>query len=181
MSGNYRLNEFAGAILNCQLDRLDEQTDRRDENGSYLNEQLSKIPGITPQRRSQDTTRHAQHLYLFRYDAAQFSGVPRQQFIDAMQAEGIPLSSGYLLPLYRQPLFANRSFGPYLVGNVDYDKLRLPVVESICAGEGAWLAQNVLLGSRADMDDVVAAFRKIYERRQSLASASLPASAGTRA
>src|SRR5688572_21688631 len=32
VSANYRLGEFAGAILNCQLDRLDEQTDRREAN-----------------------------------------------------------------------------------------------------------------------------------------------------
>jgi dTDP-4-amino-4,6-dideoxygalactose transaminase len=169
MSGNYRLGEFAGAILNCQLDRLDEQTDRRDANGRYLDEQLSKIPGITPQRRGKDANRHAQHLYLFRYDAAAFEGVPRQTFVEAMNAEGIPLSTGYVLPLYRQPLFADRNFAPYVVGDVDYGKLHLPNVEAICSAEGAWLGQNVLLGSRDDMDDVVAAMHKIYERRQSLA------------
>src|SRR5438552_13121003 len=65
ISGNYRLGEFQGAILNCQLDRLDEQTNRRDENGQYLDSRLSKIPGITPQRRTAQTTRNAFHLYVF--------------------------------------------------------------------------------------------------------------------
>jgi dTDP-4-amino-4,6-dideoxygalactose transaminase len=167
MSGNYRLGEFAGAILNCQLDRLDEQTDRRDHNGSYLNERLSKIPGITPQRRDEFVTRNAHHLYLFRYDANVWS-IPRDRFIDALVAEGIPVSSGYRLPLYKQPLFANRTFGPYTGCTGSYRDVHLPNVEAICGGEGAWLPQNVLLGSRGDMDDIVAAFEKVYEQRSAL-------------
>jgi dTDP-4-amino-4,6-dideoxygalactose transaminase len=171
MSGNYRLNEWAGAILNCQLDRLDEQTDRRDANGQYLNEKLSQIPGITPQKRTKDTTRNAHHLYLFRYDAQEFANVPRARFLEAANAEGIPVAPGYVLPLYKQPLFANRNFGPYVVGDADYGKLHLPNVDAICGTEGAWLYQSVLLGSRDDMDDIVRAVRKVYDNRKALASA----------
>src|SRR5215211_5694720 len=36
VSGNYRLGEFQGAVLNCQLDRLEEQTTTRDRNGRRL-------------------------------------------------------------------------------------------------------------------------------------------------
>jgi hypothetical protein len=35
-------------------------------------------------------------------------------------------------------------------------------------GEGAWLTQNVLLGSQQDMDDIAAAMHKIYEHRRAL-------------
>src|ERR1017187_7694405 len=51
MSSNYRLGEFQGAVLNAQLDRLEEQTKRRDSNGQYLAVKLSRLPGIYPQRR----------------------------------------------------------------------------------------------------------------------------------
>jgi dTDP-4-amino-4,6-dideoxygalactose transaminase len=170
MSGNYRLGEFAGAVLNCQLDRLDEQTDRRDANGRYLDSALSKVPGITPQRRDAFATRNAQHLYLFRYDAKVF-GVPRERFLQALEAEAIPASPGYVLPLYKQPLFANRNFGPYAPScTTNFGELKLPNVEAICGGEGAWLYQSVLLGSTRDMDDVVAAFQKVYDRRHDLAA-----------
>ncbi len=172
MSANYRLGEFAGAILNCQLDRLDEQTNRRDANGKYLDAKLSKLPGITPQRRDAFATRNAYHLYLFRYDAKVF-GVSRARFIEAIAAEGIPVSPGYVLPLYKQPLFANKAFGPYTASvqthpNLDYGKLHLPHCEAICGGEGAWLYQNVLLGSTQDMDDIVRAMEKVYEHRSTL-------------
>lgn len=174
ISANYRLNEFAGAILNAQLDRLDDQTDTRDRNGRYLDGQLAQIPGITPQKRDPSCTRNAYHLYLFRYNQ-QVHGVPRNRFLDALAAEGVPVSSGYVLPLYKQSLFANKAFGPYTGYQnarpaLDFGRLNLANVEAICSGEGAWIYQSVLLGTRDDMDDIVQAFKKVYENRHALAA-----------
>ena len=182
ISGNYRLNEFAGAILNCQLDRLREQTDLRDANGRYLDERLAGVPGITPQRRDAFATKCAHHLYLFRFDERAF-GCPRQKFLEALAAEGIPAAPGYVIPLYRQPMFVNKAFGPYnaCVTNgpdIDYAKLRLPVAEDISGVSGAWFYQSVLLGSKRDMDDVVAAVTKVYENREALRSAKPQATVG---
>lgn len=169
ISGNHRLSEFQGAILNCQLDRLKEQTDLRDANGRYLDEKLSQIPGIMPQRRDAFATKSAQHLYPFRFDAGVF-GISRQRFLEALGAEGIPAAPGYVIPLYRQPLFADKAFGPYTAGAArDYGNIRLPVCERICNEEGAWFYQTVLLGMRSDMDDVVTAVAKVYEHREALA------------
>jgi dTDP-4-amino-4,6-dideoxygalactose transaminase len=168
ISANYRLNEFAGAILNCQLDRLKEQVDLRDANGKYLDEKLSQIPGIAPQRRDSFATKNAYHLYLFRFDELVF-GIPRPRFLEALAAEGIPAAPGYVVPLYRQPLFVNTAFGPYdAAARCDYANLRLPVCERISGNEGAWLYQTVLLGNQSDMDDVVNAFTKVYENRLAL-------------
>jgi len=176
ISGNHRLNEFAGAILNCQLDRLKEQTDRRDANGRYLDQKLSQIPGLTPQRRDAFVTRCAHHLYSFTFDQGVF-GCPRARFIEALAAEGIPLAPGYVVPLYRQPLFANKAFGPYTAcvtdgPNIDYGQMRLPVCERLSSGCGVWLYQSVLLGTQKDMDDVASAIQKVYENRDALSVAT---------
>ena len=172
MSANYRLGELQGALLNAQLDRLDEQANTREANGKYLDEHLSQIPGLTPQKRSADATRHAYHLYCFRFDEKSW-GIPRQGLIKALTAEGIPASTGYVVPLYKQPLFAQKNFGPYTGyklhhADLEYGKLHLPNCEAICAGEGGWLTQNLLLGSRQDMDDIVVAFQKVYDHRAEL-------------
>jgi dTDP-4-amino-4,6-dideoxygalactose transaminase len=175
IAGNYRLSEFQGAILNAQMERFEEQTGTRDRNGKYLDEKLGAIPGITPQKRTTDANRCAYHLFVFRYDAGVF-GAPRERFVEAMIKEGIPVSPGYVLPLNRQPLFANKAFGPYTASlsarpEMDYAKLALPNCEAICAGEGVWLTQNMLLGDHADMDDIVRAVRKVHENRGQLESA----------
>jgi dTDP-4-amino-4,6-dideoxygalactose transaminase len=172
MSGNYRLGEFQGAILNSQLDRLAEQTRTRDRNGQYLAGKLKGIPGIHPQARPRDSIRHSYHLFLFRIDASEF-GAPREKILAALAAEGIPVSAGYALPLYRQPLFLRKAFGPYLPGisaDLDYSKTRCPNCEKICFEQGAWLEQSLFLGSPSDMDDIACAFEKVYLHRADLRS-----------
>jgi dTDP-4-amino-4,6-dideoxygalactose transaminase len=175
MNGNYRLGEFQGAILNCQLDRLDPQTDTRDRNGQYLDDHLAQIPGISPQKRTIDTTRCAYHLYCFRLDEKSF-GLPRTQFLEALSAEGIPCSPGYPIPLYRQPLFANRNFGPY-DGARATQVSPLQNCEKICSAEGCWFTQDLLLGSQDDMNDIIAAIQKVYDHRVSLADSRRPVEA----
>lgn len=175
ISANYRLGEFQGAVLNSQLDRLEEQTKLRDRNGQYLAAKLSKIPGIHPQRRTIETTRHAHHLFLFRIDAKAF-GAARAAILKALAAEGIPVSGGYAIPLYRQPLFLNKAFGPYLPNaskTLDFGKVSCPNCEKICGEQGAWLEQSLFLGTESDMDDIAHAFQKIYEHRNALGKAQL--------
>ena len=172
MSANYRLGEFQGAILNSQLDRLEAQTRTRDQNGQYLAAKLSQIPGIHPQRRTAETTRHAYHLFLFRIDAKPF-GAPRAAILSALAAEGIPVSGGYAIPLYRQPLFLNNAFGPYLPNaskTLDYGKVNCPNCEKVCGEQGAWLEQSIFVGSQTDMDDIAHAFEKVFQHRDELAA-----------
>jgi dTDP-4-amino-4,6-dideoxygalactose transaminase len=175
MSGNYRLGEFQGAVLNAQLDRLEAQTTTRDRNAQYLAARISRLPGLYPQKRTPDTTRHSCHLFLFRVEPKVF-GASRAALVKALAAEGIPACGGYALPLYRQPLFLNKAFGPYLPQarmRLDYAKARCPNCEKLCAQQGAWLEQNLFLGPDADMDDIARAFEKIYEHRTSLAKVPL--------
>jgi len=172
MSGNYRMGEFQGAVLNAQIERLEEQTKTRNSNGQYLAARLSKIPGIHPQRRTAECTRHSYHLFLFRIDSKAF-GAPRAAVLKALEAEGIPVCGGYALPLYRQPLFLNKAFGPYLPNarkTLDYSKVRCPNCEKICYEQGAWLEQSLFLGSRSDMDDIATAFEKVHAHRAELAA-----------
>jgi dTDP-4-amino-4,6-dideoxygalactose transaminase len=168
ISGNYRLGEFQGAMLNAQLERLQEQTDTRDANGRYLACELKQLPGISVQARDRSCTRHAYHLFMMLLEP-EFGGT-RDRVVAALEAEGIPCSAGYAYPLHRQPLFRNRAFGPYLAEtpNVpDYAHVVCPNAERICE-HSVWLEQHLLLGTAADMDDIVTAFHKIYEHRAAL-------------
>ena len=177
IGGNYRLGEFQGAILNCQLDRLDEQTRTRDSNGHYLASRLAALPGVYPQARAADCTRHSYHLFMLRLDAAAF-GVPRPAVLKALEAEGIPCSGGYAFSLPDQPLFRNKAFGPFLHDasrSLDYRRTPCPTSDVIAREQAIWLEQSLFLGSREDMDDIVRAFEKVHEHRHELAAFSLQA------
>jgi dTDP-4-amino-4,6-dideoxygalactose transaminase len=172
ISSNYRLGEFQGAILNCQLERLEAQTVLRDENGQYLTARLSGLPGLHPQQRPSNCTRHSHHLMMLRIIGEEF-GAPRPAIIQALQAEGIPCSAGYGYPLFRQPLFQNKAFGPYLptaTPNLDYQNVRCPNSELICQEQCLWLEQSLFLGSRTDMDDIAKAFEKVHANREVLSA-----------
>ena len=169
ISGNYRLGEFQGAVLNCQLDRLEEQTRTRDGNGRYLASRLCRLPGLHPQTRPADCTRHSYHLFMLRMEAA--FGAPRAWVLRALDAEGIPCSAGYGYSLPDQPLFRNKAFGPYLPvasASLDYSQAHCPNSDVLCREQCIWLEQNLLLGPQEDMDDIARAFEKVYEHRHAL-------------
>ncbi len=171
IAGNHRMTELQGSLLLSQIKNLELQTQLRHENGEYLTEQLQKIPGIIPLSKPPEVTRHSRHLYIFRYLKNAFHGIPKNYFIDALRAEGIPASPGYSRPLYKQPVFIEKNFGIYqnsALSSVEFDKINLPVTEMACYSEGIWLTQNVLLGDRADMNDIVNAIEKIAENRDEL-------------
>jgi dTDP-4-amino-4,6-dideoxygalactose transaminase len=170
ISGNYRLGEFQGAILNAQLNRLTSQAKIRERNGRYLARRLAALPGLYPQKRPASCTRHAYHLFMVRIDAQEF-GAPRTAVVEALRAEGIPCSAGYGFSLPRQPMFLRRAFGPYLprlADKLDYARVQCPNSDLICAEQGIWFEQPLLLGPRTDVDDIRRAFEKIHENRQAL-------------
>ena len=173
LGSNYRLGELQAALLLSQLERLEEQTERRNANGIYLNGQLARIRGIRPMARGLGEDRHSYHLYLFRYEREAFGGAPRSRFVAALAAEGVPCSEGYTLPLYRQEFFLQKAFGPYAGWrearpDLDYSRVVCPVCERLSTETGCWLSQNLLLGTREDMDDIVRAIAKIQEHADEL-------------
>jgi perosamine synthetase len=173
---NLRLTEFQAALLLAQMTRLERQARTRSENGAYLTSMLKEIPGITPARAYEGCTNNAYHLYMFRYDGAQFGGLTREKFLKALVAEGVPASPGYS-PLNQYELFANtlRSRGfaklfPEQRLKQWHEQNRCPVNDRLCT-EAVWLTQNLLLGPRSDMDQIASAVRKLHTHASDLARA----------
>jgi dTDP-4-amino-4,6-dideoxygalactose transaminase len=140
---------------------------------------LGQIEGIRPTVLRPETTRHSYHLYMFRYDAKAFAGLPKERFTAALQAEGIGgASGGYMHPLYANPMFVEKSFmgGGYPVDAFEHGRKiqyadfieRCPVSERACASEAVWLPQNMLLADEQAMHDVAKAVRKVQDQAKTL-------------
>jgi dTDP-4-amino-4,6-dideoxygalactose transaminase len=163
---NLRMTEFQAALLMAQMSRLEEQSRRREQNAQYLTSMLREIPGVLPARVYDGCTRNAYHLYMFRYDAARFAGMPRARFLKAMQAEGIPCSGGYS-PLNREPFLKNtlasrgyqRVFSKQELAKWE-ERAQCLENEKLCQ-EAVWLTQTMLLAERQDMEQIAAAIKKI--------------------
>ena len=166
---NYRMNEFTAAIGVVQLSRLFEQNAKRMENYGYLMGQLSDLPGITPCRNDPKITKHSHHLQMLRYDASEVGGVHRDEFVDALVAEGIPALTGYTFPNYANPFLVSEEtrarFGSAGIGIPDYAEYRdrCPNCERACYEESIWMEHRLLLGTREDMDDITGAFAKVVD------------------
>jgi len=169
LGANLRLTEFQAALIRCGLKRLPEHMARRDGNAFYLRERLDDIPGLGYCTMHEGATRNAWHLFIGKYRADEFGGLPRDRFIEAVAAEGIPIARGYN-PLYQEQSF-QKGWNPeacpfackFYGGKVDYTTVHCEVAERACRTEGWWLYQSVLLGTKRDMDDIAAAIEKVRE------------------
>ncbi len=161
---NYRITQMQAVLLSHQLERLDGQTKKRNENGLYLNDLLKNIKGITPLHRGEEITLHCYHIYIFKYDASEFGGLPKDKFAEMLAAEGIPSFKGYPHPLYKQPLFQNRNFMCYAIPEtVDYSRVVCPVAEQACSTDAVWILQHAMLGEKEDMEAFAGAILKIQQ------------------
>ena len=173
---NRRMTEYQAAILLSQVQRLEADTARRVANARYLTSRIKDIPGIIPHRLYDGVTQAAYHLYPFRYKKEYFNDLPRGRFLAALQAEGIPCSGGYG-PQYRDGLIEmalrsknfKRAFSKARLDRYR-DELHYPGNDQLCA-EAVWLSQRMLLGTKADMDDIADGIAKVYENRAKIAKA----------
>jgi perosamine synthetase len=174
--GNFRMQHFQAAMLLQQLEKLRQDTARRRENADHLTALLKGIPGIRPARLPENS-RAVWHLYPFRYDAERFQGLPREKFIKAMRAEGVPCSTGYLEQYFDglldeaiQSRGYTRLFGPQRLKQYRDSFNDLKGNREVCATTVA-ITQNLLLAERTDIDHIAEAIRKIQAYGGELAKA----------
>lgn len=181
LGNKIRMAEYQAAIGLCQMRKLEEQTRIRNENAAYLTPKLAAIPGITPVKPYPGVTRLSYYMYPFIYNAAEFNGLSRADFVKALSAEGVPASPGYpKYPIYTQE-FIHEMFKTevykkfYTSQELDWEAYK---ARNHCPGlmktfdTSVWLSSTgMLLGSKADMDDVVRAVEKIHKNSARLRSA----------
>ena len=173
---NYRLTEFQAALLVSQMARLESQAQTRDANAAHLTALLRQIPGMAPAALTPGSTRSAWHLYMFRYDAKAFSGLPRAKFIQALAKQGVAVSSGYtrlnssahVLALAENPHY-QRIYGKSAL-KTWIERNACPVNDRLVE-EALWLPQTKLLTDRAEMERIASVIADVQKRSGDLARA----------
>ena len=160
---NARLTGFQSVLLLNQLDRLPGQLAIKMDRARHLRDRLSKFPGLTPTPSILDerVSIHGYHLFSMRYDAKAWSDVSRARFIEALQAEGVPVTSGYPHPIYRNPLFQ------------EHQHVVTPCSEAEAYCQSSiWLPHNALLAEQEWIDEVVTAVDKVRNSVDDLCAAA---------
>jgi dTDP-4-amino-4,6-dideoxygalactose transaminase len=165
---NYRITEFQAAVLLAQLERLGDQTRRREEMTARLEEGLAGITGISRLARDPRITRQASYHYVFKFHPEAFPGVSRDAFVAALKAEGIPCDGRFYEAVYRSSLFefAADRFPAWAAGRREF---HCPVAERAGYEESVWLPHQIFLGGTREVDDLVAAIAKVIDNIGELA------------
>lgn len=165
---NYRMTEIEAAIASEQLKKLEKLVVPRIEAADYLTKRLSKLPALRPPV-VRPSVRHGYYVYAIRYDPNAF-GVSRDRFVAAINAEGIPVSAGYVEPIYLEPVYQRRiAFGrdgfPFTYsgykGRVEYERGLCPVAEKMHYDELIMLTVCHANIQKRDLQDIVNAFEKV--------------------
>jgi dTDP-4-amino-4,6-dideoxygalactose transaminase len=159
---NARLTGFQAALLLNQLERLPQEVAARMERAAHLRQGLKEIGGLvpTPEVLDERVTAHAYHLFSMKYDESAFGGVSRERFVEALNAEGVPVTTGYPYPLYHNQLFKQHA----------HVVKPCPVAEEFCK-RSVWLPHNALLADESWIGGVVNAIRKVRDGAAALLAA----------
>ena len=166
LASNYRLSELQGALLRVQFERFKEKHVRiKHEQGQFLADSLCEIGGVEPLKKDNRVTQRGYYFFIIRYDKNAFGGVPRDRFVEALRAEGVPCDIGYGVPLYKQPAFQEKEISRWLPESAkpwpDYEHLFLPASERFCFEEQVTLPHQLLLLEKSKVQMVADAILKI--------------------
>lgn len=167
----YRMTELEAALGVAQLSKLDYFNNERIKLGTFLHNEINKINGLKHVK--YDNVKHVYWVFGMSYDEEKI-GLPRNLFCDALKAEGIPCSAGYVQPLYLSPLYQEkRAFAfKHYKGNVKYTKGICPVAELLYEKE---LVITMICRPPAtidDMKDFVSAIHKIIDNKNEFVTKS---------
>ncbi|MCP4751370.1 MAG: DegT/DnrJ/EryC1/StrS family aminotransferase [Proteobacteria bacterium] len=172
-SGNYRITDFQAAILVEGLRKLQSQNHTRDENAMHLNTLLAELPGVSPMKRDPRTTEQSYFNYAFRYRKSDFDDVPVHLFRKALMEEiGCTVEACYT-PLNDCTLYRPLTKKRYRISEehwkaIDPGRFTLPVCQRIFEEESVVLHHSVLMGTKADVDQIGEAIKKIKDNSREL-------------
>lgn len=174
---NYRMTELEAAVGITQFKKLDRLTQRRQELARFLSKKLRSFEGLNlPVTLSGST--HTYFLYAIKYQE-EITGIPREIFVKALNAEGIPFGWGYVKPLYLAPLYqrlicSGKKGWPFISIPSDerpsYARGICPVAEKLYEKELIHTNLCYYPVNVRDLQDVIRAVEKIYQNAAELKS-----------
>ena len=166
---NYRMTELHGAVALAQMRKVRWVVERRRIVAETLTERTKDVDGVKPQEVPKGY-KHSYWLYPLKVDLSMFKA-SLEDIVQALRAEGIPASAGYIgIPLYTTSFFTEkRGYGgtqcPWVCQLYDremvYEKGLCPQAERI-------LSQLITLPCNEyfkdeDTEDIASAVRKVLE------------------
>lgn len=178
---NLRMTEMEAAVAQEQFKKMPAMNAERLKLAKRLTKGLSKLPGITPPKEAKDC-QHVYYMYAIKYDE-KVTGIPRNLFVEALNAEGCFLRAGYVRPIYLEPVYQRKiCFGPNGFpftanprnANLSYASGICPTCERLQDRDLMITAVTQPPQTDEDMDLFVEACSKVLANRDTLLRARRP-------
>lgn len=170
---NLRMNSLQAVIGRSQLKRLDESNRRRAQNAEHIRRHMEAFEWLVPQKSIKD----AEPVYWMQgFRINEKSGVNRDEFSEAVTAEGVKTEGYAPIPVHLQEVFTMQvGYGrthcpfdcPVYGKKVQYRAGDSPEAEKLCKQDVIIPCYHSLRGS--DLNDIVSALTKVakwYEARR---------------
>lgn len=165
VGSNYRLSEFQSAIATAQLEAFPDQNKLRQQNATLLSDYLADLDGIRVTPPDDRVSNRGYFWYTFNFDSEAFGGLTRTEFLEALNAEGVPAGEGYELPLHKQPAFRFEQIAPLVPSDVTlprYGNRHLPGAESVATSLVS-IPHRLLLADETTVKNVGRAIQKVHK------------------
>jgi dTDP-4-amino-4,6-dideoxygalactose transaminase len=153
---NCRPTEYQAAVLLHRLTLFDRQQARRRENFARLRDLLADLPCAEPLAVRPAVRRHGMYMFPLRYRPQHCGGAAFDDFLQAVQSEGMPIHRAFSTTISAQPAIQG-----LLEKRPQYVRVLPTPVSDQAATETAYLPHEVFLGSVRDMEEIAAAVRKV--------------------
>jgi len=156
---NIRPTEYVAAVLLHRLQTLEAEQAKRWERAKLLRQLLlDQVSCVEPLAIGPGVNRHGVHMFVMRYRKENCGGLSIEDFLRAMQAEGIPVGRGYAATMAQQ--HALQQLGER---HPEYVRVLPTPVSDQAVTDMVFVAHNLFLGTEADMRELAAAFVKIQQ------------------
>ena len=175
LGNNYRLTEIQAAIAYEQLIKLNKLNSQRIKLANYLTSKLKKIAGIECSIVN-IKDEHVFYVYPIKIKERVLA-VSRDKLVEAMLAEGFPMSKGYVEPIYLLPIYQHKKVfndthfpfaGKHYKGSSSYQKGICPVAERMYEKELTFTTICQYPYTKKEVDLFIKAINKIINNKKEL-------------
>ena len=156
---NCRPTEYQAALLFHRFKRFERKQAVRRGNFQRLRDLMPEIACFEPLTQHPGVRAHGMYMFPMRYKPECCGGMSIDNFLELVQAEGAPIYRAFAATISDQPAMQRLASK-----RPEYFRRQPTPVADQAVKEIVFIPQNIFLGSTTDMEDIVAAIRKVATR-----------------
>ena len=165
---NYRMTELQAAVCRVQFNKLDRLNAERLKLVKQLNNGLREFDFLVVPEEKYDCE-STYYVYPLKF-LSEIAGIKREQFVKAVNAEGINFFQGYVKPLYTQPVYQKKILfkNGYPFSAIENKSCRMEYNIGICPNAEKLYFDQMIINehvrapqSASDINDILLSLKKI--------------------